>query len=107
MTRWPEVDFEGVGLSARRRSRDVGSYGRLPAVEHHHRCVYCRSEWFCYEDCPLAGPSACDECREKVRRSPDIPRRIVALSDGSQVLDRLAEREAERLRQMFRRRREP
>jgi hypothetical protein len=76
-------------------------------VEHHHRCVYCRSEWFCYEDCPFAGPSACDECREKLRRSPDIPRRVIALNNGSQVLDRLAEREAERIRQMFRRRGEP
>ena len=76
-------------------------------MEHHHRCVYCRSEWFCHEDCPLAGPSACDACRDKLRRSPDIPRRVIALSDGSQVLDRLAEREAERLREMIRRRLEP
>jgi hypothetical protein len=76
-------------------------------VEHHHRCVYCRSEWFCHEDCPLAGPSACDACREELRRSPDIPRRVIALSDGSPVLDRLAEREAERLREILRRRLEP
>ena len=76
-------------------------------MEHPHRCVYCSSEWFCYEDCPLAGPSACDQCREKLRRSPEIPRRVIALSEGSQVLDRLAEREAERLRQRLRRRPEP
>jgi hypothetical protein len=67
-------------------------------VEHRHRCVYCHTLWFCYEDCPLAGASACVDCREKLARSPDIPRRVIALERGSPVLDRLAEREAERIR---------
>jgi hypothetical protein len=66
-------------------------------VEHRHRCVYCRSEWFCYEDCPLAGLSACEGCREKLRESPDMPRRVIALND-TRVLDRLAQREADRIR---------
>jgi hypothetical protein len=65
--------------------------------------VYCRLLWFCHEDCPLAGPSACADCREKVRRSPDTPRRVIMLQDGSRVLESLAEREAERIRELIRR----
>jgi hypothetical protein len=67
--------------------------------------VYCRTPWFCHEDCPLAGPAACADCREKVRRSPTIPRRVIMLEDSSRVLDSLAEREAARLRELLRRRR--
>jgi hypothetical protein len=65
--------------------------------------VYCRVFWFCHEACPLAGPSACAECREKIRRSPDMPRRVIMLEDGSRVLDSLAEVEAERIRALIRR----
>jgi hypothetical protein len=54
--------------------------------------------WFCHDDCPLSGPSVCTECREKLSRSPGIPRRVIPLSVRSRVLDRLAEREAQRLR---------
>jgi hypothetical protein len=75
----------------------------LRAVEHRHRCIYCHAEWFCHEDCPRAGLSACEGCREKLARSPEMPRRVIALDD-TRVLDRLAEREAERLREMIRRR---
>jgi hypothetical protein len=49
----------------------------------------------------MAGPSACADCREKIRQSPDMPRRVIALKD-SRVLDRLAEREAERIRRLIR-----
>jgi hypothetical protein len=59
--------------------------------------------WFCHEDCPLAGPAACAECIENLRRSPGMPRRVVMLKDGSRALDRLAEREAERIRETLRR----
>jgi hypothetical protein len=71
-------------------------------VEHRHHCLYCRVQWFCHEDCPLAGPSACEECRQKLRQSPDMPRRLIALRD-SRVLDHLAEQEAQRIRQQLRR----
>jgi hypothetical protein len=66
-------------------------------MEHRHRCIYCRTEWSCLDDCPLAGLSACDGCRERLRRSPDMPRRVIALED-TRVLDRLVERESERIR---------
>jgi hypothetical protein len=72
------------------------------AVEHRHHCVYCQTFWFCHEDCPLTGASACATCREKLRRSPDMPRRVIALDEGSQVLDRLAQHEGERLRRLLR-----
>jgi hypothetical protein len=75
-------------------------------VEHKHRCVYCEALWFCHEDCPFDGPSACTSCRDKIRQSPEVPRRVIALDD-TRLLDRLAEREADRVRQMIRRRREP
>lgn len=78
--------------------------GRLLAVEHRHHCVYCQTLWFCHDDCPLAGPSVCAACREKLRRSPDMPRLVIALHDGSEVLARLAEHEGERIRELFRRR---
>ena len=71
-------------------------------MEHRHRCVYCDALWFCYEECALPGPSACDECREKIRRSPDMPRRVIALGTGGRTLDLLTQREAERLRQRLR-----
>jgi hypothetical protein len=73
-------------------------------VEHRHRCVYCRTLWFCHEDCPLAGASACEECREKIRLSPQTPRRVIPLASGDRVLDRLTEQIAERLRQRLRQR---
>jgi hypothetical protein len=72
-------------------------------VEHRHRCVYCQTSWFCHEDCPLAGPAACADCIAKLQRSPDTPRRVIMLPDGSRALDRLAEREAERIRDTLRR----
>jgi hypothetical protein len=76
-------------------------------MEHRHRCVYCSAAWFCYDDCPLPGPSACEDCREKINRSPGTPRRVIPLSAGSGVLDRLAKHEAERLRRLIGRDREP
>jgi len=78
--------------------------GSLARVEHRHRCVYCRTLWFCHEDCPLAGASACEECREKIRLSPQTPRRVIPLASGDRVLDRLTEQIAERLRQRLRQR---
>jgi hypothetical protein len=66
-------------------------------VEHSHHCLYCYTRWFCHEDCVLAGPSVCEPCRDKLRGSPDMPRRVIALSDP-QVVDRLVQRETERLR---------
>ena len=66
-------------------------------MEHRHRCVYCRAEWSCAEDCVLAGLSACEGCRNELRRSPDMPRRVIALED-TRVLDRLTQREIERIR---------
>jgi len=79
-------------------------HGTLAAVEHHHRCVYCATQWFCHEDCPYAGPSACADCRDRVRASPGITRRVVRLTDSS-VLQRLADREGQLLRDLLRRRR--
>jgi hypothetical protein len=72
-------------------------------VEHSHHCLYCRTRWFCHEDCLLSGPSVCEPCRDKLGESPDMPRRVIELSPGTAVLDRLAEREAERLRGRLRR----
>jgi hypothetical protein len=72
-------------------------------VEHRHRCVYCDSLWFCHEDCPFAGLSACADCREKLRQAPGMPRRVIALRARSPVLDRLTEHTAERLRRSLRR----
>jgi hypothetical protein len=51
----------------------------------------------------IAGPSVCEPCRDKLNASPDMPRRVIELSTGTVVLDRLAEREAERLRGRLRR----
>jgi hypothetical protein len=79
----------------------------LPAMEHPHRCVYCRSLWFCYEDCPLAGPSACEKCREKLLRSPETPRPVIPIERNSRVLDRLLEYDADRIRENLIRRRRP
>jgi hypothetical protein len=76
-------------------------------MEHEHRCVYCRTLWFCHEDCPVVGPSACEECCEKIRRSPETPRRVVPLGSDDRVLDRLTEHTAERLRQRLRQRPPP
>jgi len=81
------------------------SSATLCAVEHRHRCIYCRAAWFRYEDYPVSGASACDDCREKLRTSPDTPRHVIALRD-LRVLDRLAEHVAERLRDSLRRRRQ-
>jgi hypothetical protein len=75
-------------------------------VEHPHRCVYCNADWFCFDDCPLAGPAVCDRCREKVRGSPDMPIRVVPLHDRA-VMDHLARHEGERLREALWRRRPP
>jgi hypothetical protein len=74
---------------------------RFAVMEHRHRCVYCSAAWFCHDDCLLAGPSACEACRDKISRSPGTPRRVIALRSGSRVLDRLAEYEAERLRRLI------
>jgi hypothetical protein len=52
----------------------------------------------------LVGPSVCDPCRDKLQVSPDMPRRVIALSDP-QVVDRLIQRETERLRGRLRYRR--
>jgi hypothetical protein len=72
-------------------------------VEHQHRCVYCRALWFCYDDCPVTG-AACEACCEKIRRSPDMARRVIPLARGDRVLDRLTEHVAEQLRQRLRQR---
>jgi hypothetical protein len=53
----------------------------------------------------MVGLSACRECREKIQRAPDTPRRVIALQEGSRVLGRLAEREAERIRRLIQRNR--
>jgi hypothetical protein len=70
-------------------------------MEHPHRCVYCSAAWFCYDDCPLPGPSACEPCRERIKGSSGAPRRVIPLRAGSQVLDALAKQEAERLRRLI------
>jgi hypothetical protein len=73
-------------------------------VEHQHHCLYCAARWFCHDDsCVLHGPSACDGCREKIRRAPDMTLRVIELERGDRVLDRLAQQEAERLRRRLRR----
>lgn len=74
-------------------------------MEHPHRCVYCSERWFCYEDCPLAGASVCEKCRDKL--TEDTPLRVIPLLDrrDSWVFDRLIEHDAERLRHELRRRR--
>ena len=74
-------------------------------MEHPHRCVYCRVDWFCLEDCPLAGPSVCDDCRDKLAdEPPGMTYRVVALDRASHVLGSLVERAADRLRRELRRR---
>ena len=74
-------------------------------MEHPHRCLYCDALWFCHEECVLAGPSVCAACRERVIRSPDMPRRVIPLRNPHVVIERLAEDVADRLRDSFRRRR--
>jgi len=74
-------------------------------MEHRHTCVYCRADWWCYEGCPLDGASVCDECRGKLLDSPETPRRVVALDGRSNVLSRLAEYDAARIREELIRRR--
>jgi hypothetical protein len=83
--------------------RRLHSSGVLPspAVEHYHRCLYCSAEWFCHEACVIAGPAVCEPCRATRR---DAPRRVIPLSSGYWPLDRLADREAERLRNRWRHR---
>ena len=71
--------------------------------EHPHRCLYCEALWFCQQECPLVGPSVCDTCRDRIRRTPETPLRVIPLRDPS-VLARLAENEGKRWRQSFRRR---
>ena len=78
------------------------------AVEHPHRCVYCANVWFCHEDCPLAGPSVCAECHEKLLVAPpETPLRVIALERGSRVLDCLAEYDAARITRQLKRRDRP
>jgi hypothetical protein len=74
-------------------------------MEHPHRCVYCHTAWSCYEDCPFAGASVCERCRDKLCESPDMPLRVIPLRDrrDSWVFDRLTEYDAERIRQSLRR----
>jgi len=69
-------------------------------MEHRHHCLYCGELWFCYEDCPLTGPSICAECAKSTELS-DAPRRVIGLS--SKILNRLTEAEGERLRRFLRR----
>jgi hypothetical protein len=64
-----------------------------------------RALWF--EDCPLPGASACEACCEKIRLSPETPRRVIPLASRDRVLDRLTEQAAERLRQRLRQRPPP
>jgi hypothetical protein len=71
-------------------------------MEHRHRCLYCDAAWSCGDDCPYAGPSACERCRERLRRTPGAPRRVIPLRAGSPVLDGLTEHTAERLRRRLR-----
>jgi hypothetical protein len=77
--------------------------GSLRVVEHHHRCLYCVALWVCDENCPFAGPSVCAECREKLRTSPGMTRRVVPRTDV-RVLARLADDAGARLRDLLRRR---
>lgn len=74
-------------------------------MEHPHRCLYCETRWSCREECVLAGPSVCADCRERVLQSPELPRRVIPLRNPHVVIDWLAEDVADRLRDRFRRRR--
>ena len=71
--------------------------------EHPHRCLYCEVMWFCENECPLVGPSVCDGCRDRIRRSPNTPVRVIPITDVS-VVERLMQAEGKRWRQAFRRR---
>jgi len=96
----------GTRATGHTRERERGTpegnawCGTLPAVEHGHTCVYCGAQWFCYEDCPFAGPSACEAC--SVNLAPNTPRRVIPLRDNW-LFDRLTDQAAERIRQKFRR----
>ena len=74
-------------------------------MEHRHGCVYCTTLWFCHEDCPLDGPSVCEDCRAKLLDVPETPHRVVPL--GPRVLARLAQYDADRIRQALSRRQRP
>jgi hypothetical protein len=77
-------------------------------VEHHHRCVYCRTEWSCHEECPLAGPSVCTDCREKLADAPPgTPYRVIPLDRATRILGSLVEHEADRLTRELKRRQRP
>jgi hypothetical protein len=90
----------GIGLTVRVRFTSFRMV--LCRLEHPHRCVYCHRLWFCPEACPIAGPSACDDCREKARTAAGTTRRVIAL-DNVWVLDCLTEHTAEQLRAALRR----
>jgi hypothetical protein len=92
-----------AGASSAAKGRMVD----FAAMEHRHRCVYCAEGWSCDDDCPLPGPSACEACRGRIKGSPGTPRRVIALRAGSQVLDSLAKHEADRLRRLIGRDRQP
>ena len=77
----------------------------FPAVEHRHSCVYCEALWFCHDDCPLSGPSVCEDCRPKIAEAPPgTPYRVIHLDRASRILRQLSEYEAARLARELKRR---
>jgi hypothetical protein len=106
--RLPTIPPVGVGTCATGHTlkREPGAHRQvvhrdtLPAVEHGHICVYCGARWFCHEDCPFAGPSACESC--SVNLTPNRPRRVIPLRH-SWVMNRLTEQTSERIRKLIRR----
>jgi hypothetical protein len=100
----PDTTVTGWRIVARWRPGCCPAFDvvRCAAMEHHHRCVYCATVWFCHEDCVLSGASACEDCREKLRMSPEMQRRVVDLRDR-RVMDRLIEHASENIRKLLRR----
>ncbi len=69
-------------------------------MEHAHSCLYCGARWLCEDDCLFAGPSACESC--VMNLGPNATRRVIPLRD-TWILNLLAERAAEQLREKLRR----
>ena len=56
----------------------------------------------------MAGPSVCDDCREKLLDAPpETPVRVIALDRASVVLGTLARYDAQRLTREIKRRERP
>ncbi|MBI3824959.1 MAG: hypothetical protein HY294_03080 [Candidatus Rokubacteria bacterium] len=68
--------------------------------------MYCRARWRCEEECPLDGPSACAECRERLLDADEEPARLIAVPLDAAMLQRLIQAEVTRFRREIFRKRE-